>query len=148
MPELPAGAPPNPVTPIGEIAKWEFRISCGKCRRKVMVRAATVIEREGPHLPIYRVVDRFRCNCWGYDRAVRWSSAIGVAGRSLVRREVGSHRPSVGGIAQRIELSGGRNRRMCNLYYADQTTLRNLFNVDVDDFGTSQSQAGVFPDCR
>jgi hypothetical protein len=64
MPELPAGAPPTPVTAIGDVAKWEFRISCGKCRRKVMVRVATIIERQGPHLPIYRVVDRLRCNGW------------------------------------------------------------------------------------
>ena len=37
---------------------------------------------------------------------------------------------------------------MCNLYSinADQATLRNLFNVDVDHLGNWQAQPGVFPD--
>jgi hypothetical protein len=62
MPELPAGSPPTPVTPIGDVAGWQFRIWCGRCRRKVMIDVATIIERQGPRVPIYQVVDRFRCH--------------------------------------------------------------------------------------
>ena len=37
---------------------------------------------------------------------------------------------------------------MCNLYSinADQTALRALFDVDVDNLGNRQAQPGVFPD--
>ena len=64
MPELPYGAPPSPVTPIGGVEKWEFRIKCRGCRRKVVLRVADVIARRGPHLPIYQVVANLRCSGW------------------------------------------------------------------------------------
>ena len=64
MPELPYGAPPSPVTPIGDVEKWEFRIKCLGCRRKVVLRVADVIAGRGPHLPIYQVVANLRCSGW------------------------------------------------------------------------------------
>jgi hypothetical protein len=64
MPELPYGAPPGPVTPIGEVDKWELRIKCRGCRRKVVLRVAHIIERRGPRLPIYRLVTNLRCSGW------------------------------------------------------------------------------------
>jgi hypothetical protein len=64
MPELPHGAPSGPVTPIGEVAKWEFRIKCRGCRRKVVLRVADISARRGPRLPIYQVVANLRCSGW------------------------------------------------------------------------------------
>jgi hypothetical protein len=64
MPELPYGAPPGPVTPIGEVEKWEFRIKCGGCRRQITLRVAKVIERHGSRLRIYQAVAKLRCSGW------------------------------------------------------------------------------------
>jgi hypothetical protein len=64
MPELPYGAAPVPVTPIGDIPNWELRVGCRKCRRIVVLRVADLAERHGMHLPIYRVVAMLRCTGW------------------------------------------------------------------------------------
>ena len=64
MPELPHGAPPGPVTPIGELAHWELRIWCSRCKRRISLRVADVIERQGQRLPIYQAVAKLRCSGW------------------------------------------------------------------------------------
>lgn len=64
MPELPSGAPPGPITPIGELAHWEFRIWCGRCKRRIALPVADVIERQGRRLPIYQAVAKLRCSGW------------------------------------------------------------------------------------
>jgi hypothetical protein len=64
MPELPYGAAPVPVTPLADVRHWQFRITCRKCRRKVVMQVADIIKRHGPKLPIYEAVARLRCNGW------------------------------------------------------------------------------------
>ena len=64
MPELPYGTAPVPVTPLGDVKHWQFRVTCRKCRRQAVVPVADIIERHGPKLPIYEAVARLRCNGW------------------------------------------------------------------------------------
>jgi hypothetical protein len=103
MPELPPGAPLAPITPIGEVAKWEFRISCSGCRRRVMVSVASVIERLGPRVPIYRIVDRFRCDGWTP------SGRCGAVPRSVVLAKVWRRGKSTR-IEREIEVWPGSSR--------------------------------------
>lgn len=52
MPELADGAPPVPVTPLGDIRGWRFRVKCAKCRRVATLPVGALIEQYGTRTAI------------------------------------------------------------------------------------------------
>ena len=65
MPELPYGANPVPVTPIGELGRWWLDIRCSRCRRQAALPVDDLIGRYGEMARISHVVSRLRCSGLG-----------------------------------------------------------------------------------
>jgi putative SOS response-associated peptidase YedK len=147
MPELPYGAPPGPVTPIGDVDHWQLRISCSGCKRKVAVRVADVIERLGRQLPI--ISGRREVAVLGVDiiGKVQRPTVPGYVGRVRPTRKV-CPRAAGNQCATLRHKERRRELTLCNLYstFTDQAALRSLFDVAVDSLGKWQPQPGIYPD--
>lgn len=95
MPELPYTALPMPATPIGDLKSWRLIIRCARCYRKVVLALVDIARTHGASLPVWRAVDRLRCQrrldgspCGGIPRRVVLAECDTYGKTTRITREV------------------------------------------------------------